>query len=241
VSETNDRSAISQVIRDIAGPVATELGEMLRNEVRPYRIVREAKLMEKTERMVLEAGFNPKAVAPKLFLTIVDNAGIEDDEDLHTKWAALLANAADSSREAEIPIVYPEILRQLSPIDAQFVRGLLSAAVYPHPPNTPRQIERRLILDHNLGTTRDLFQRFVELMNADQEDFRTERLFDTSVGNIVRLNLLRVSRETIAVPERMRPQDIPHPAADYYYLTGLGLDFLKACEPPEKRRLRKEP
>lgn len=44
---------------------------------------------------------------------------MQDDEDIHTRWAALLANAA-ASPELVHPS-YIEVLRQLSPKDAELL------------------------------------------------------------------------------------------------------------------------
>jgi hypothetical protein len=41
-------------------------------------------MFKKTERMVVDVGINPRAVPPRLFLPIVENASMQDDEDLHT-------------------------------------------------------------------------------------------------------------------------------------------------------------
>jgi TonB family protein len=58
----------------------------------------------------------------QLFLPILDGASIQDDDDLHTRWAALLANAATSPT-----LVHPsyiELLKQLTPEDAQLLDRL---------------------------------------------------------------------------------------------------------------------
>ena len=92
-----------------------------------------------------------------------------------------------------------------------------------------------MLLDHNLGTTPNLAVTFWAAIRSHEKGIKEDPgVFDISLGNILRLNLLRVSRETIAIPERLRPQDKPHPAADYYFFTGLGIEFLRACEPPKK-------
>jgi hypothetical protein len=122
-------------------------------------------------------------------------------------------------------------LRQLSSNDARFLTYLLSRCLDKHRPDTAPDHERLLILQENLGTTLNLVGDFWKSLNTLSSD---SRVFDVSLGNVLRANLLRVSRETIAIPERMRPQDIPAPAADYYFFTGLGIEFLRACEGSEK-------
>ena len=116
--------------------------------------------------------------------------------------------------------------------DALFLRELLSSA-YPNSASPAAEIERAALLKHNLGTTPELSILFWKgIRNRENGIKEDPRMFDVSLGNVLRLILLRVSRETVAVPERLRPQDRPNPAADYYYFTGLGIEFLRACTPP---------
>ncbi len=48
--------------------------------------------------MIEDVGVNSQSVGDKLIVEILRGASLEDNEDLHTRWAALLANAA--SRES---------------------------------------------------------------------------------------------------------------------------------------------
>jgi hypothetical protein len=107
---------VGDLVKRIAGPLADEIGESLAVVARPYRIMLSVKMFQKTQRMLKEAGISPHAVPPRLFLPILENASIQDDEDLHTRWAALLANAAASPNFVHPS--YIEILKQLAPEDA---------------------------------------------------------------------------------------------------------------------------
>jgi len=113
---------VGDLVKRIAAPLADEVGESLALVARPYRIMLSVKMFQKTQRMLKEAGVTPHAVPPRLFLPILENASIQDDEDLHTRWAALLANAAASTK-----LVHPsyiEILKQLAPEDAALLDKL---------------------------------------------------------------------------------------------------------------------
>ena len=109
---------LGDLLRKLAGPLADEVGESLGVWARHYRFRLSVKMWQKTQTMVGQSGLDPHAVSPRLFLPIVEKASVEDDEDLHSRWAALLANASVSD------LVHPsfiEILGQLSPRDAQLL------------------------------------------------------------------------------------------------------------------------
>jgi hypothetical protein len=115
------------ILRRIAGPLADEVGESVGVLARHYRYRLALKMFRKTQQMLTEAGITPSAVPPRLFLPIIENASMQDDEDLHTRWAALLANAA--AQADRVHPSYIEVLRQLSPRDAELLDKLYDSCV----------------------------------------------------------------------------------------------------------------
>jgi hypothetical protein len=111
----------NDLIKRIGGPVADEIGEYLAAAVRPYTVVRQVKAVAKAQRMLNDSGLSTHPVPPRLLLPILEGASIEDEEDLHTKWSALLANAASSGK---VHPSYIEILKQLTPDDARLLDKL---------------------------------------------------------------------------------------------------------------------
>src|SRR5215469_9244286 len=89
------------IVKRMLGPAADELAEMLRDQVRLYRYERQLKCLEKAKKMAKDAGFRPQAVPPKILFPLLEGASFEEDEDMHTMWAALLANAS-SPENAEV-------------------------------------------------------------------------------------------------------------------------------------------
>jgi Abortive infection alpha len=118
---------IGDMLRKIAGPLADEMGESLGVVARHYRYRLAVKMYQKTERMLTDAGINPHAVPPRLFLPMIENASMQDDEELHTRWAALLANAAASPDSVHPSFI--EVLRQLTPRDAHLLDELYDSCV----------------------------------------------------------------------------------------------------------------
>jgi hypothetical protein len=200
-----------KLMYDIAGPAAKELGEMLKDGLRPYRARRQKELAEKTVRMLQAAEVNPAAVKPRLLLTIFDNAGIEDDEDLHTMWAAVPANAADCF---EILPAFPEILRQLSGQDARYLH--------------------KFYLNFMVGTTSFAWttQKYMALF-YEANPGATLSHFQISVNNLERLGL-------VALEERMKKflqlkTPLPDDQGGGLVITHIGRHFIEACEAPRKK------
>jgi len=94
---------LTDIAKAMLGKATGEFAERIRDEVRLYRFGSQLKLLKKAERMVQDAGFTPKAVPIKLLFPLLESASLEENEDLHTMWAALLANAASSDAEVVQP------------------------------------------------------------------------------------------------------------------------------------------
>jgi Abortive infection alpha len=215
---------VGDLVKRIAGPLADELGESLALSLRPYRIRLAAKMFQKTQRMLKEIGVTPHVVPPRLFLPLMENASIQDNEDLHTRWAALLANAATSPN-----LVHPsfiEILKQLAPEDAIY-------------------LDR--IYDHVQSKKNSRVTPWIESITIAERDRRTKEGENPEVpfNNLIRLGLIEVGYE---IDERKIKVKVPrfdmtkHPGVeadfsgdleDYYLLTDVGKAFVQACRAPK--------
>jgi hypothetical protein len=217
---------VDGLIQRIAGPLADEIGESLAIIARPYRIKLSLKMFQKTQRMLEEAGISPQAVPPRLFLPMVEAASIENDEDLHTRWAALLANAATSPDSVHPS--YIEVLKQLTPTEARLLDALYKLA-------------------------KGKRWKKVETTAVTEEEFKAAgpRLF-TWFSNLIRLGLIQISFD---IDSRSREITVRVPNVDMskypgyagveaegyfdgeleetYLFTDFAVDFVNACHPPK--------
>jgi hypothetical protein len=81
-------------------------------------------LLHKTEERLRKKGVTQfRLVPPKLALPLLQNATMEDEDDLHTLWSALLAAAMDSGVD-EVHRKYVSILADLTGPDAVVLRKI---------------------------------------------------------------------------------------------------------------------
>ena len=59
----------------------------------------------------------------------MQSAAVEESDSMQDRWAAMLANAADSSFNTEIRRAYVSILEDLTPLDAQNLEAIYSRSV----------------------------------------------------------------------------------------------------------------
>ena len=76
-------------------------------------------LADKTQKKLKRLGtVNLRLVPPKIALPLIENATIEDDDDLHSLWANLLASAMNGESE-QIEKKFVSVLAELSGDDAR--------------------------------------------------------------------------------------------------------------------------
>ena len=121
VLERGTREA-RELTKELFKDAVKNLGEILGDQVQHWRFRRAMELREKTLRILTEKGIEPRTVDPKLLVGIVDAGSLEIDEDLHDKWARLLASASSG---VTIPPSYITILKGTTAAQAKLLDALL--------------------------------------------------------------------------------------------------------------------
>ncbi len=91
---------------------------LLSDRLRYYRAEKLVLLHEKTKKKLEDAGVDStNHVLPKIAIPLIESAAIEDNDNIHTKWANMLANAMNPEYKKEIKRSYISILSDLESID----------------------------------------------------------------------------------------------------------------------------
>jgi hypothetical protein len=93
---------VTDVMNQLLGPSATEIGLSWGESVRVWRLKRTVRLFQELRQIGDDAGLHLKPIAPRLLFPLLEAASLEDDKDLHERWVALLTNAATTDYESEI-------------------------------------------------------------------------------------------------------------------------------------------
>jgi hypothetical protein len=194
---------VGDVVKRIAGPLADEIGESLALIARPYRIALSLKMFQKTQRMLKEAQLTAQPVPPRLFLPMLDAASIENDEDLHTKWSALLANAASSPDRVHPSFI--EVLKQLTPHDARLLDKLYTAT----------NDQQYRLLNQSLGEVDEYGIPFQNLKRLGLIQITYD------------VDGMKVRMRSIGDPY------VSGEMKEFHWLTDFAVAFIEACRPPK--------
>jgi Abortive infection alpha/Protein of unknown function (DUF2806) len=109
----------NDLINKLLGPAVTEIGLSLGDSRKVWRFKRRIRFVQEVKRMIDQSGKDIKPLATRLFFPVFEAASIEDDDEMQTRWAALLANEATNVGSVHPSFV--EILKQLAPDDARML------------------------------------------------------------------------------------------------------------------------
>jgi hypothetical protein len=216
------------IVRRMLGPAADELAEIWRDQVRLYRYGRQVECVEKAEKMALDAGFTPSAVSPKILFPLLEGASMEEDENLHTMWSALLANAS-SEAAGQIRPSFVRILQDMAPDEARLLQEISDQGqVIEGMRNNfnesryatlsdKRQAENALsIMEHEAN--RAIERKFMAL--AGEQPPQTRARFQACIQSLESARLV--------VEERSE-------GGTSWELSNRGRLFLDACSPPKRK------
>ena len=87
----------ADLLHRLLGPVFDDFGAILSDKLRPYRAKNLVATMQKTERILREAGLPVNTFPTRLLLPIMEASSIENNETLQDMWAGLLATASQET------------------------------------------------------------------------------------------------------------------------------------------------
>lgn len=217
---------IQELLDKLLGPAATAVGDSLGDSAKVWRFKRQLRLLNEVKRMIEDSDRDIKPVATRLFFPVLQAASIEDDDDMQSRWAALIANEA-----VDVGSVHPsfiEILRQLAPQDARLLDMIYDYWVSPKR-DSGKNIYRPWIYDVTWAGN-------VYWDEHEEERRAAEDAFDS----LLRLGLVQQEYKLINrydTGSNVQAYDLK--LKEEYGLSEVSVRFVAACRAP-KRKLDSE-
>jgi hypothetical protein len=201
------------IVHNLLGPATNQIGLSLGDQVAFWRSKRLLRFLKDFYQFALDSGFKMKPIPPRLLFPICESASLEDEEDLYTRWIALLANAARTDYDSEILPCFPDILRQLTAEEAQFLDRAYDEF-------TNDAEKRRAEI---LATNPD-FKGDVEILGLSGRVLRS--VHPVLIENLERLMLVTRMNVPLSFDDKMSHT---FPPANHLYISELGKAFVRAC------------
>jgi Abortive infection alpha len=207
---------VQDIMLKVSGPAATEIGLMLGDYFRVWRLKRMARLWADVQRVVLDTGLTLRPVAPRLLFPLLEAATLEDDEGLHMRWVALLTNAARTDFDSDILPCFPDILKQLTSGEAQ----LLDTAYDDATSNAEQRIDPQAAAFYGYLAPNRISGAVLSAAHP------------IALENLERLML--VSRHSGVKFSTDDQYSNTFATANHLYVTNLGKAFVRACRVPKR-------
>jgi hypothetical protein len=107
---------LANVVKRIVQPSTDVLGKRMADRIESCFV--------KTAKMIEDVGVSPEPVEDKLVIEILRAASLEEDEDLHTMWAALLANSAIPENAEKVRPSSIAVLKQMAHDEAALLNWI---------------------------------------------------------------------------------------------------------------------
>ncbi|EIJ36998.1 Abi-alpha family protein [Thiothrix nivea] len=108
----------------LVSPSIEELGLLVKDQISLWRFNNQIKILNKAKSICEKNQINVTAIPAKLLCPYLENASLEDDNELQDKWAILLVNMVDSKQNIQNH-VFPYILSQLSKDEFNLLESVL--------------------------------------------------------------------------------------------------------------------
>jgi hypothetical protein len=207
---------LAEIVKRIVLPSADVLGKRMADRVE--------RCFAKAAKMIEDAGVTPQPVEDKLVIEILRGASLEDDENLHDMWAALLGNAASPEKADRVRPSFVAILRQMASDEAALLNWMYEYL------NAKGRLRFRFF-------DIDLLANAYFQLGFDPDDNRNVRrsinrvticLDGLEAGRLVnRHTELKLSDGDSEVVDTETPT---------YSFTDRGLEFIQTCRPPAPKK-----
>ena len=215
------------IVKRMLGPAADEVAESWRDQARLYRYGRSLDMLKKAEKMAHQAGFATGAVPIKLLFPLLEAASFEEEEDMHTMWAALFVNAASLENAEKVRPGFIAVLRQMAPDEAALLKWIYDKTA------TLNQIDYFQVCEAqvDLGWLKatDCSWQQAGLRGLTMSSRLATCLDSLEAEKLVRRAYLQ------GVPGEASVYRMEEPIAFRFEMTNRGREFVEACQPPKPR------
>jgi hypothetical protein len=231
---------LATYIANITREPVDDLVGILSDRLKFYRWKHQLSLKDKIEHIVKERNLEGKLtpVRPKILLELLENASLEDDDNLQDLWARLFISASDPSLKDKVRSAFINIVKQLEPIDAQVLKysyDFVTNKITSQPDKYPQSaISESIMIDIPIPR-----KQIIDNLKIDDGIYRE------CLDNLFRLRCLRSYVEDVSMQS---VSDISYEEGyseidydEHYYdatrdygyylicLTDIGLNFINCC------------
>jgi hypothetical protein len=219
--------------RVLGEPIETAVG-MLSDKLKFIRFERGMRLAARYNEIMAQRGLNSdyQSVPPKLALPIIEQATIEEDDELQDLWANLLASAHDPALNGIVRTAFVDILKQMEAVDVHILNFVYTYILKINLPDAEKWQE-----DHGRDVRLAPIKYSVRGAGVRSSLQISDSIYECSVDNLIRLRCLAFYVEDIYLPGSLAAEtaSLVHDHNEIT-ITSLGWNFVRACTMPDAKQ-----
>lgn len=219
-------------VSKLIGPTIEEFGLLLADNIKYFRFRNQVKILLKSRKYVESRKINIKQIPTKILVPLLEQASLEEDEELQDKWAKMIVNMSDSETNL-VSNIFPYILSQISKEEFNELNELNKSE---------KSFNEKYFSQSDIFI--EINQSEIDLIN--QEGFMVS-LEAYEIENLIRLGLMKELPPPVEIEEFKTndPLELPSFSAKWhklrakynvgengYRITELGELFLDICQFP---------
>ena len=215
--------------RVLGEPLETAVG-MVTDKLKFMRLERRTRLADRYNETMAQRGLKSEyqPVPLKIALPAIEQATVEEDNELQDLWANLLASAHDPTLNNIVRSGFVDILKQLEVVDVHVLNYVYTDILTRNLPN---------VEEWQTKHGRDLRLEPVKygVRGSDVENALRipDSIYNCAVDNLVRVQCLAFYVEEVYLPISLKEEkaSFVHDY-DWITITTLGWNFVRACTMP---------
>lgn len=114
---------VSAFFGKICMPAADELGLLLRDKTKYYRLKNLVAITEKTKKLLSDTDLKTEVVlSPKFLKEVIEESSWEEDDAIQDIWAGLIAGEIKDGGRGDDAIIYTSTLKNMSAYEARLLK-----------------------------------------------------------------------------------------------------------------------
>jgi hypothetical protein len=252
MTQDKDDTALSKTIdlvektglflNEITGGGMQELGQSFHDWASYVRMKNLIAIQDKVDalRKSRKIEGKPTPIPPRLAIPLIQEASIEDAEEIQAIWARLICKATDNDSSKDIHPAFIEIIKQLNSDEAMILNAFRKIPEYPLLFKAKSNMSTE-IFEISLETVKGLASKYIQELNL------SDSLINSYIDNLTRLKIIDIRfDEFLGLTEKpfvafysddeLRPTASPHERIQlnktrntYLYVTDFGKAFINIC------------
>lgn len=160
---------IEGFLKLVCAPALEEVGLLLKDHVRHWRLKNILKILHKAKDKVEFVNGDLELKAhPRVALSIIENGSLNDNEELQELWAGLFISSCKSESQNDENLIFVDLLKQLTVIQAQIIKHSCE--------NGEKLIKNGLITGHTFKVDCDTLFAITGVRNIGRLDRELDHL-----------------------------------------------------------------